>query len=115
MVMGEIVPGVAVLAIVLADRTPLPLAEVGSPFLPGDVCLARVVQPLLLGDILHGVHFFGLHNYFLASTTRRARPPRARGGMVQALPGRSRPRLLSSERHGGSSSLGRSCRHSGYC
>jgi len=58
--MGEIVPGVAVIAVVLADRTPLPLAEVGAPFFPGDVCLARVVQSFLLGDIHHGVHFFGL-------------------------------------------------------
>ena len=40
--MGEIVPGVAVLAVVLTDRPPLPLAEVGSPFLPGDVRLARI-------------------------------------------------------------------------
>jgi hypothetical protein len=49
--MGEIVPGVAVIAVVLADRTALPLAQVGSPFLPGDLRLARLVQPFLLGDI----------------------------------------------------------------
>ena len=55
--MGEIVPGVAVFAVVLADRPPLALAEVGSPFLPGDVRLARVVQPFLLRDIHHMVHF----------------------------------------------------------
>ena len=34
LVVGEVVPGVAVFAVVLADRAPLPLAEVGSPFLP---------------------------------------------------------------------------------
>src|SRR5882724_4021798 len=54
--MGEIVPGVAIFAVVLADRTPLPLAEVGSPLLPGDVRLARLVQPLLLGDIDQRIH-----------------------------------------------------------
>ena len=43
LVMGEIVPRVAVFAVVLADRPPLPLAEVGAPFLPGDVRLARLV------------------------------------------------------------------------
>ena len=40
LVMCEIVPGVAVVAVVLADRAPLPLAEVRSPFLPGD-CASR--------------------------------------------------------------------------
>src|SRR4051812_120803 len=49
--MGEIVPGIPVVAVVLADCAPLAFAQVGSPFLPGDVRLARVVQPLLLGDI----------------------------------------------------------------
>ena len=43
---------------VRVGRTPLPLAQVGSPFLPGNMRLARVVQPLLLGDIHnHRVHF----------------------------------------------------------
>ena len=51
LVMGEIIPGVAVLAVVLADRAPLPLAEVGSPFLPRDSRLARVIQPLLFRDV----------------------------------------------------------------
>src|SRR6185503_9182277 len=54
--MGEVVPGVAVLAVVLADRPPLPLAEIGSPFLPRDLRLARLVQPLLLGDIRQRDH-----------------------------------------------------------
>ena len=55
--MGEIVPGVAVLAVVLADRAPLPLAEVGSPFFPGDSGVTRVVEALLFGDI----HNFSRH------------------------------------------------------
>ena len=49
--MGEIVPRVAVLAVVLADGAPLPFAEVGSPFLPRNSRLARVVQPLLFCDV----------------------------------------------------------------
>ncbi len=34
LVMGEVVPGISVLAVVLANRSPLPLAKVGSPFPP---------------------------------------------------------------------------------
>ena len=51
LVMREVVPGVAVFAVVLADRAPLPLAEVGSPFLPRDLRLPRVVQSLLLRHV----------------------------------------------------------------
>ena len=51
LVVREVVPRVAVLAVVLADRAPLPLAEVGSPFLPRDARLARVVQPFLFRDV----------------------------------------------------------------
>src|SRR3981189_3305215 len=54
--MGEAVPGVAVIAVVLADRAPLPLAEVGAPFLPRDLRLSRLVQPFLLSDIHRRVH-----------------------------------------------------------
>ena len=56
LVMGEIVPGVAVIAVVLADSPPLSLAEVRPPFLPGDVRLSRIVQAFLLGDIQHRFH-----------------------------------------------------------
>ncbi len=51
LVVREVVPGVAVRAVVLADRPPLPLAEVGPPLLPGDPRLAGLVQPLLLGGV----------------------------------------------------------------
>ena len=47
LVMREIVPRISVLTVVLADRPPLPLAEIGSPFLPRKSGLARFVQPLL--------------------------------------------------------------------
>src|SRR5262249_24097598 len=49
LVMGEIVPGVAALAVVLADGPPLSLAEVWSPPLPGDVLGADLVQTGVLG------------------------------------------------------------------
>ena len=43
----EVIPGVAVGAVVLAHRAPLPLAEVGPPALPRDSLFARVVQTRL--------------------------------------------------------------------
>ena len=36
LVVAEVGPCVSVLAIILADRAPLPLAQVRSPLLPGD-------------------------------------------------------------------------------
>src|SRR5580765_332879 len=96
--MGEIVPGVAVIAVVFADRTPLPLAEVGAPFLPGNVRLARVVQPLLLGDIHHWGHVVpplcgqmtgptlaGRGNALLWDQGPRPDGPRAPGGGVPSV------------------------------
>ena len=47
LVMGEIVPGISILAVVFADRAPLPFAKVWSPFFPRNACLPRFVQPLL--------------------------------------------------------------------
>src|SRR5206468_4958217 len=52
LVVGEVVPRIAVLAVVLAHRAPLPLAQVGPPLLPGDPGLPGVVQPLLLRDVV---------------------------------------------------------------
>src|SRR5262249_30627295 len=37
LVVGEVVPGVAAVAVVLAHGPPLPLAEVRAPLLPGDL------------------------------------------------------------------------------
>src|SRR4051812_47990642 len=51
--MGEVVPRVAVAAVVFADRTPLPLAEIGTPLLPRHAGFPRIVQPLLLDDVHH--------------------------------------------------------------
>jgi hypothetical protein len=51
LIVGEEVPGVAVLAVILAHGTPLALAQVGSPFLPRDLRLARLVQAFLFCGI----------------------------------------------------------------
>src|SRR4029450_8966661 len=49
MVVREEVPGVAVLAVVLAPVSPLPFPEVRSPFLPGRFHLARLFQSVVFG------------------------------------------------------------------
>ena len=54
LVVAEVGPRVAVLAVVLADRAPLPLAQVRAPLLPGDARLAGLVQPLLLRHVHEG-------------------------------------------------------------
>jgi len=41
LIVAEVVPGIARLAVVLAHGPPLALAEIGTPFLPGNVPLAR--------------------------------------------------------------------------
>ena len=46
LVVGEVVPGVAALAVVLADGAPLPLAEVRPPLLPGNLLLAGFFESL---------------------------------------------------------------------
>ncbi len=51
LVMREVIPGVAVVAVVLANRAPLPLAQIRPPFLPRDSRLSRFVQAFLLGHI----------------------------------------------------------------
>src|SRR3989442_15037093 len=44
LIMGEVVPGVPIFTVVLADRPPLALAEVGSPFLPGDLLVSSLLE-----------------------------------------------------------------------
>jgi hypothetical protein len=43
MIMGEEIPSVTSLAIVLADCAPLPLTEIRPPLLPRDIVLSRVI------------------------------------------------------------------------
>ena len=53
LIVREIIPGVAPFAIVLADGSPLPLAEVRTPFLPGGDGVASLVQSDLLIQASH--------------------------------------------------------------
>src|SRR3984893_8864622 len=48
LVVREIIPGIAVLAVVLADRAPLALTEIGAPLLPWHPLLTRLTQSQLL-------------------------------------------------------------------
>ena len=47
LVVGEVVPGVAAFAVVLADGAPLAFAEVRPPFLPGDLSLPSLFQSIV--------------------------------------------------------------------
>ena len=54
-VVREEVPGVAVGAVVLADRSPGPFGEVGTPVAPRLGAAVRVGQPALLGPVVDSV------------------------------------------------------------
>src|SRR5262249_49187121 len=56
LVMAEIVPGIAIVAIILPHRAPLPLAQVRSPLLPGS----------LLISILFKSNLFSVHSLYLS-------------------------------------------------
>src|SRR5262245_10288561 len=55
--MTEVVPGIARLAVVLAHRAPLTLAQVRSPHLPGCLTLSRLLQSDVLSS--HAVASLG--------------------------------------------------------
>src|SRR6516164_9048535 len=48
MVVGEVVPGVAILAVVFTNRTPLSFAEIGTPLLPWNVAFTCFIKASLL-------------------------------------------------------------------
>src|SRR5215475_11548491 len=50
LIMAEVVPGIAIVAVVFAHRAPLALAEVGPPFAPQDATLPRLREALHLGS-----------------------------------------------------------------
>ena len=69
-VVREVVPGGAVVAVVLADRAPGPLGQVGPPGPPGAVPRVGLGQPCLLRPtIIHGPY---------SSRTASAPPPPSR-------------------------------------
>src|SRR5262245_5434488 len=47
LVMAEIVPGIAIVTVILAYRTPLPLTQVGSPLLPWSLPVSSLFEPVL--------------------------------------------------------------------
>src|SRR5262245_52332395 len=55
LIMGQIVPGVAGVAIILPHRLPLPLAEIGAPLAPWPMTLPRLLQTLVLGRARHSL------------------------------------------------------------
>ena len=56
LVVAEVIPGVAVLAVVLAHGAPLAFAEVGPPFLPGSLLLASLFQSFLFSGFFCVFH-----------------------------------------------------------
>src|SRR5258708_35163867 len=81
MVMRKIVPGGAGRAVVLAHRTPGPLAEVRPPQLPVHIARAMIEQALVLGGGWHGHerssrHIGSLHSILGAAfSPNEAAPP----------------------------------------
>src|SRR6516164_7917784 len=64
LIVGEVVPRIPVLAVVLADRAPLSFAQIRTPLLPRRPLLARLVETPLLGGFR-----------FQASLVRQRPPP----------------------------------------
>jgi len=56
LVVAEVVPGIAAFAVVLADGSPLALAQVRPPLFPGGFLRARVVEADLFGG--HETNYF---------------------------------------------------------
>jgi hypothetical protein len=69
--MGEVVPGGAVVAVVLADRAPRPLGQVRSPRTPGRIAGVRLHEPGPLGAHRHLTH----SPYSSRAVLGRRKPP----------------------------------------
>ena len=73
LVMAEIVPRIAVFAVVFAYRAPLPLAEVGAPLLPRHPFFPRLVEtPFFCRLALVSVRT--RYHHFLHKVLGRVRP-----------------------------------------
>src|SRR5262245_28637814 len=53
LIMREVIPGVAVVAVILPHRPPLPLAQVRAPFAPGRMLFPRLLQARVLMGARH--------------------------------------------------------------
>src|SRR5262249_17263043 len=63
-VMWEVVPSVAIVAVILAHRPPLAFAKIRSPLLPGHVIVARLIETNLFHRIDSRL-LITLHRWFL--------------------------------------------------
>src|SRR5258706_9418737 len=63
MIVREIVPGVAMSAVILTHGSPLPLAQVGAPVLPAILARHVVLQALLLGIHVKPLFFAAFCKY----------------------------------------------------
>src|SRR5262245_8252089 len=107
--MGEVVPGVSVVAVVFPHRSPLPLAQVRAPFLPGDVLVVFFLQSDHLWNVsplLHGRTSF-LRPMSLVSYERTARlDPRPEAAIRAAHQRAFRERSLDGANHPACGSAG---------
>src|SRR4029453_3291523 len=83
LVVREVAPGIAVLAVVLADGAPLPLTEVGAPFLPRRAGFPRLVQAFLFRNVQH-VQFRHMNPFSESAVS----PPVASAQMSRTGPAR---------------------------
>ena len=97
LVVGEVVPGVAVVAVVLAHRAPLPLAQVGSPLLPGNAARLRLVEPFLLRVFAHYSFSVGIRSQETAQTALPPRQYPQSAVKLRATGSRTRFRFVPSE------------------
>src|SRR6516225_1673660 len=92
--MRKVVPGIAIIAVIFANRPPLPFAEIGTPLLPGHMGLAGFIQTLLFRSFdelgFHGAQspsmvrvgpWRALHVHFRPG---RMMPPREFAGRLQS-------------------------------
>ena len=59
LVVAEVIPGVAVVAVIFAHGAPLAFAEIGPPLLPRSVRVAGFFETLLFGVRFHMLSRFG--------------------------------------------------------
>src|SRR6266513_215302 len=78
LIVGEIVPGITILAVILSNRAPLTFTRVGSPFSPWQTLNARFLKTLRLRTLIHGCSLPGL--------TRGAAAPHQKADLAIACP-----------------------------
>src|SRR4029079_18720641 len=94
LVVGEVAPGVAVVAVVLAHRPPLALAEVRAPRLPRGPPGAGVVEAAVLGRVVarHGVGGHARDAARGLAPAQPCAPPDGPGGRTAVIAARTAAR-----------------------